>query len=126
MNNHSTFWDYYSKNENNFEFNKDFIYFLDNPFSTEQKIYDVINKVNSSNTNFNYVTNHKNFNALKNISNIIIDSGLEKIILIPHFDCYDNPNYNDLTNFITYNLNDMPTEKFINFINNDLNIIRFI
>lgn len=115
------------------KFNADFEYFLGNPYSTEDRIYDVIKNINSMKREYDYVTGYEPYyKCLTKLNNIIIDSTNKKIILIPEINSIDdarefkNKKYNDFNHYIIRNLHTIPSESFINFINsNRLYVIYF-
>jgi hypothetical protein len=124
--NPSAYWNNAHKSSKNQQLNIDLEYFISNPFSTEQKVFKVIESINYLGTQFQYVTEYQPYNnALKSLPNLIIDRENQKLILIPSFTSIDNartfndPNYIQFKRFIERNFNNIPTEDFINFINSD-------
>jgi len=105
--------------------NIDLEYFFQNPYSYEKRIFDVISYINNNYKSFNYVTNYRPYYiTLTKLPNVIIDTRIQKIILIPYFytveharSFYD-PNYNDYYNYIINNLNTVPSNEFLQIINN--------
>ena len=129
--NPAAYWQKAHNDEKNKNFNKDIEYFFQYPYSTEQRIYNVIKNINQMTNQFKYVTNYPPYNkALISLPNLIIDPEDQKLILIPQFSSFDNartfddPNYNQFKRFIEKNFYNIPSDDFLEFINS--NRIRFV
>jgi len=131
--NPTAYWLCAYKNEKNKQFNKNLEYFLANPYSKEQRIFDIINVINTNGKQFEYITSYQPYNqALKTIPNLIIDMHFEKLILIPNFTSLDNSrtfndkNYHRFKIYIQNIFTSIPSEDFLNFINKDRYMFTYV
>jgi hypothetical protein len=129
--NPAAYWQKVHNDDKNKQLNKDLEYFFTNPYSTEQRVYNLIESINKWGVQFNYVTNYLPYNkALISLPNLIIDPEDQKLILIPQFSSFENartfddPNYNQFKRFIEKNFYNIPSDEFLEFINS--NRFRFV
>jgi hypothetical protein len=124
--NPTAYWNIAHKSEKNKQLNFELEYFFTNCYSTEKRIYNLINHINTWGREFDYITNYEPYaNILKSLTNIIIDHKNQKLILIPTFFSFDeartfsNVNYHQFKKFIEDNLYNIPSIQFLEFINNN-------